>query len=713
MTPLTEHQLLIFWVQLAVLVATARGLGGLMRRFGQPAVVGELAAGLVLGPSLLGRVAPELYGWLFPADPVQSGLLLAVAWVGVFLLLVATGFETDLELLGSLGRSSAFVSAGSLLVPLAAGFALGYALPDDFIGGDGERVTFALFMAVALAISALPVVARILLELGLMRRDVGQVTVAAGVANDVVGWVLLGAIAGVVTGGEFDVVGLVLTIASMAVFLGLMLTVGQRLTDMALRVARAQGDRMLRSFSVVVLVSLLAGAVTHALGVEAVLGAFIAGIVIGRSRYQLPEARHAMETATNAFFAPVFFATAGLFVDLGSLLQGADWLWALGIIAVASMSKLVGSSLGGALGGLSRMESLAVGVGLNARGALEIVVATVGLGLGILNAASYSAVVVMAMATSMMAPPLLRRVVRGFEAGPVEAARLEREATLASSVIAQTQTALLPTRGGDNSILAAKLLHQSLQPSAGVAVLTVHDGDGRKDPALEGAVEELRDIFTDRAVERIDRRAKNPSTAICQEATLGYGLVGLGVTEGHAAVGGLSTVLERVVAGCRVPMLLVKHGRGVDAHAPELAVKRILIPIAGTRLAQAAQEIGYTLAGRAEAEVDVLHVVDRPDRWVADAPQPGTSSSASMVLEQAEALAGRFGRRIETLTRTGPSLGEVVTRCAAERDADVIVVGAHARASEAGVFLGHGVEYVLEHAPQTVMVLIFPRADAE
>lgn len=202
MEPLSEHQLLVFWLQLLILIGVARGLGGLMRRVGQPAVVGELAAGLLIGPTVLGRALPGAFDFLFPDDPVNSGLLLAVAWIGVALLLVVTGFETDLDLLARLGRSSLTVAVGSLLVPLLFGALLGQALPEIFLGDRGTRFTFSAFIAVALSISALPVVAKILMELNLMRRNIGQVIVAAGMANDVIGWILLGAIAGVVTSGE-------------------------------------------------------------------------------------------------------------------------------------------------------------------------------------------------------------------------------------------------------------------------------------------------------------------------------------------------------------------------------------------------------------------------------------------------------------------------------------------------------------------------------
>ncbi len=707
MEPLSEHQLLILWVQLALLLGVARGLGGLMRRVGQPAVIGELAAGLVLGPSLLGRVAPDLYAWIFPAEPVQSGLILAVAWVGVALLLVVTGFETDLALLSRLGRTSLFVSAGSLLVPLALGVGLGVLLPEVLLGEGATRTTFALFMGIALAISALPVVAKILMEMGLMRRDIGQVTIAAAMANDLVGWLLLGVVSGLVAGGGFDAVGLATTIAAVAGLLVVGLTLGQRVIDAALRVARQRGDRLVRPLTVVILAMLVTGALTQAIGVEAVLGAFVAGILIGRSRYQREDVTRAITGMTNAFFAPIFFATAGLFVDLGLLLEGQAWVWALVVIAVAAVAKLGGSLLGARLGGMRASEGLAIGVGLNARGALEIVVATVALGLGVLNQTSYTIVVVMAMVTSMMAPPLLRRLLRDLEASPAEAARLEREAMLQSSVIAGTRTALLPTRGGRNSIVAARILHRSLQSDASVALLTIH-GPGEEAAArAERAVAQAREIFHERAVERIDRPSEDPAATICDEAALGYGLVALGLTEGFTGSEALSSVLARTIAGCTAPMLLVKQREGLDADAP-LALRRVLVPIAGTRLAQAAQEVGYTLAESLDADVDVLHVVNRPDRSDPSMPPTSSLAVASRVLRQADDLAARFGCVVTPLTRVGPSLGQEVIAAAGERESELIVMGAEARVNDDGLFLGHGVEYVLEHAWQTVAVVVFP-----
>lgn len=711
MTPLSEHQLLVFWVQLAVLLAAARGLGGLMRRSGQPAVVGELAAGLLIGPTVLGRVAPGVFAWLFPAgDAVQSALLLAVAWVGIALLLVTTGFETDLTLLRRLGGPAAKVALGSLVVPLAASFALGMVLPEIFHGEADDRVSFALFLTVAMSISALAIVGRILTDLRLMRRDIGQVMIGAVVANDLVGWLLLGVIAGIATAGGLDLLGLVGTMASIAAFLVLALTVGQRLVDRALRIARHGRPGMVRPFTVIVGTALVAGAITQAIGVEAVFGAFVAGIVIGRSRYQRGDVTDTLETVTHAFFAPLFFATAGLFVDLGLLADPEAALWVLVIVGVASVAKFAGTYLGGRLGRLGRIESVAAGFGLNARGTLEIVVATVGLSLGVFNATSYSAVIVLAMSTSMMAPPLLHLALKGKRPPPAEAARLEREAMMAESIVAKTKQALLPTRGGENSILAGRILDLALQSDSSVTIYTVGSaGEPARRSRADAAARELKGFLHEsRQVEHIDRIADGVAEAVCTEAGLGYGLVALGMTEAEASTP--SKLLGEVLSTCPVPMLLVRHGRDLDPHG-RLDFRRIVVPATGTKAGQAAQEAAFTIAARTGAHVDVVHVVDRPDGrpvqvWVDGRVQ--AVGPAAAILAEAEQRARQYGCSVRTKIRTGERVGHELVDAAEQERADVIVLGASVRSYDGRPFLGHQVEYVLEHAPQTVLVIVFP-----
>ena len=274
--PPSEHQVLVFLVQLAVLLALARLLGQACKRLGQPAVVGELAAGVLVGPSVLGRISPDAFDWLFPADSVQSGMLFTVGWLGVMLLLVTTGFETDLTLIGRLGRAVLWVTVGSLVIPFAFGVGGGALIPDTFLTVGEDRVIFALFLATALTISSLPVIATILADLRLLRRNFGQLTIAAGMANDVVGWILLGLIAGLVSTGQFEVGDFLTTLGGLVVFLVIAVALGQRIVDRALLAMRRTSVGTAGWLTMAIVISVGLGAITQALGVEAVLGAFVA-----------------------------------------------------------------------------------------------------------------------------------------------------------------------------------------------------------------------------------------------------------------------------------------------------------------------------------------------------------------------------------------------------------------------------------------------------
>ena len=463
----SEHQVLLFLLQVSLLLLLGRSLGQVFRRFGQPAVVGEIAAGVILGPSVLGELAPDVFDWLFPVDAVQSGLLFAIGWVGVILLLLATGFETDLTLIGKLGKAAVWVTIGSLTLPFAFGLGGGFIAPDALIGAGIDRPVFALFLATALTISSLPVIAKILGELRLLRRNFGQLTLAVGMANDVIGWVLLGLIAGLAGSGEFDLQRLATVVIGLIVLLSAAVLVGQRLFDAILHQMRRQGVGLGGWVTMMIVFALGFGALTQALKIEAVLGAFIAGILLGRSRYRSHEAEEQIAVITTSFAAPIFFATAGLRADLSALGDSTVAVWAVIVFAIASVSKFAGSMLGARIAGMSGREGVALGTALNARGALEIVIATVGLSLGVLNDQSYTIVVIMAIATTMLAAPVLRRLTADWRGSPEEEDRLAREAKLAGNVLVRPGRVLLASQGGEASAYAAELVAASAcHPSA-------------------------------------------------------------------------------------------------------------------------------------------------------------------------------------------------------------------------------------------------------
>lgn len=720
-----EHQLLVFWVQLAVLLLTARSLGLGMRRLGQPAVIGELLAGVVLGPSLLGRVAPGLEGWLFPADDVQSGMLFTVGWIGVTFLLVSAGFETDLSLIRRLGRGAALVSVGSLVAPLVLGGAVGLALPAELTGEAGDRVVVAAFLATALSISSLPVIAKILREMGLMRRNFGQMILAAGTANDLVGWILLGIVAGLAQAGGIAVGHLALTLGGMAVFLAAALTVGQRAVDALLRQVRRYEAGATGAFTAVILVALFSGALTQYLGVEAVLGAFVAGIALGRSRFKKEEVEHQLEIVTAGVFAPVFFATAGLRVDLGLLAQPQVLFWTVVVLVVASLSKFLGAWAGAKAARLPGREGLALGVGLNARGALEIVIATVGVSLGVLNQASYTVIVVMAIATSTMAGPMLRSVIRSWHGTHEERQRLQREESMSRNVIVRPDRLLLPSRGGPNSIVAAQVLHLAWPQESAATVLSVG-----ADPDQTG-IRAVVDVFGDRRVQVERIGAEDASDAILGEAGLGYGAIGVGAPEASGGPWILSPIVDELMGATSIPLVIVRRARNLERLLPQ-AFARALVPVSANASSRAAQEIACNLSAHIGTEVVLTHVVNRGgpsartgrvrqllglrapgEPWGPEGGSgvatldPGTDV-ADKVMAQAQALAAELGARVRPAVRAGTATADEIVAAAAELDVDLVVVGANLRRLEGRPFLGHLVEQVLDDCPATVVVVATP-----
>ena len=738
LTPLDEHALLVFWTQLLVLVAAARAAGYGMRRVGLPSVIGHLAAGVVLGPSVFGQVWPSGFEWFLPHEEISSGALFAVSWLGVALLLVTAGFETDLELIRRLGRAAALVTGFSLVVPLAGGLVTGLLLPDDFVGGGADRTVFALFVAAALSVSALAVIARILSELGLMRRDFGQITVAAGMANDVVGWVMLAVFAGFASAGSVSVSGTLRTVLGLAAFLALAMTLGQRAVDASLRRIRRDGPNLRGALGIAVITMLLFGVVTQALGIEAVLGAFVAGVVLNRSRFQQHEVEHHIESLTNAFLAPVFFAMAGLRVDLTLLGEGEALAWAGAVMVVAIVAKFAGAFVGARMAGQSQRAAIALGAGLNARGALEIVIASVGLSLGVFSETAYTVIVIVPLVTSVFAAVSLRLAVRDWMGSPAERERLEREEALSRNLVVRSSRLLLPSRAEPASIAAAQLMHFAwpVQVPATVISVTADSGSGASygsDGAAGGRwpdITVMRSVLDGREVDHRQVRVATPAgavvaSAIVAEARLGYGAICVGVARRHE--GQLySPMVDELLLHSPLPVVIVRRAEGLETPLPG-AFTRAIVPVTGTRSSMAAQEVAFGVSSQLGTEVVLTHVVQRQrpqlrmlparlarGRLAARVLGEDRSESARQVvdslMESARSRGSEMGIDARTLVPEGSSVATTLVAAAEEQEADLVVLGASLRNVDGRPFLGHTVETVLERCTANVAVVAMPRA---
>jgi Kef-type K+ transport system membrane component KefB len=424
---MTQGQLLVFLVQVPLLLLVAVALGRLAMRFGIPTVVGELMAGVLVGPSLLATVAPHVSAWLWLDKDGQLQPLDALAQVGMLLFVGLAGAHLDVRMLRRRRRTVATIGASALLLPIALGVATGLLLPAWLLGPDADRVTFSLLVGVVMAVSAIPVIAKTLTDLKMMHRDVGQLTVAAAAGDDAVAWLMLSVVSGMTVAG-FEGFGLALSVLRLAGFLLVARLVGRPLARAALRLAgRADGSAPVIATTVVLILG--GSAASLALGLEATLGAFVVGILVSLPGTVDVAKLAPLRTVTLAVFVPVFLATAGLRVDLSVLGTSRALLVAAVVCAVAVLGKFAGAYLGARLSRLTHWEGLALGAGLNARGVVEVVVAAVGLRLGVLSETMYTIVVLVAIVTSVMAPPTLRWAMRHNEEQSDE--RL-REAELAA-----------------------------------------------------------------------------------------------------------------------------------------------------------------------------------------------------------------------------------------------------------------------------------------
>jgi Kef-type K+ transport system membrane component KefB len=421
---ITPHQFLMFLLQVGVLLLLATVLGRLAVKLNQPAVVGELLAGVVVGPSLLGQIVPGIQHWLFPAQAEQAHLLDVVGQIGVLLLVGISGAHLDLKMVRRSGATAAKVSLAGVFIPLAFGIGVAFVLPASLMSGSTTRLTFAMLLGVAMCVSAIPVIAKTLADMNLTHRDVGQLILTAGTVAGAVSWSLLSIVSAMAVGGVHGWT-VARSVGYLIGFIALAALVGRPLVRWAFQLAGRSGDSG-PSLATAVVVIIAGAAITQALGLEAVFGAFVAGVLVGAPGAGEPARLASLRTSVMWVFAPIFLATPGLRMDLTALATPSVALAAVVVLAVAITSKFTGAFIGARTSRLTRREGLALGAGMNARGVSEIVVAMVGLRLGVISSATYTVLVLVAIVTSVMAPPLLRRAMAGVE--PTEEERLREAA---------------------------------------------------------------------------------------------------------------------------------------------------------------------------------------------------------------------------------------------------------------------------------------------
>jgi Kef-type K+ transport system membrane component KefB len=409
-TGATAHTETLLHVLLALLVVilAARALGAVFKHLQQPAVIGEVIAGIVLGPSLLGRVAPAAQGYLLP--PSVAPFLGIIAQVGVILFMFLVGLELDTGLLRKKTHATLAISHASIIAPFLLGSGLALVIYPRLSTSDVPFGTFALFMGVSMSVTAFPVLARILTDRGIHKTRLGVIAISCAAVDDVSAWCLL---AFVVAVAQAKLASALITIALALVYIAVMMGVVRPLVRRFVDRQELTG-RLSQNATAVVLIGLVLSAlVTEYIGIHALFGAFLVGAVIPHDARLAREITHKLEDLTVIFFLPAFFAFTGMRTQIGLVEGPQQWLFCGAIILVACAGKFGGSAVAARLSGLSWRDSACLGVLMNTRGLMELIVLNLGLDLKVISPPLFAMLVIMALVTTLATTPALHLLTRG------------------------------------------------------------------------------------------------------------------------------------------------------------------------------------------------------------------------------------------------------------------------------------------------------------
>ncbi|HWU86462.1 MAG TPA: cation:proton antiporter [Kofleriaceae bacterium] len=396
--------LLLFIVQAALVIACARLAGLVARRLRQPMVVAEIVAGIALGPSLLGWLSPGAEAAIFPTGSLSH--LSIVSQIGLLLFMFLVGLEFDAEMLRGRARAAVTISHSSIIVPFGLGLLFAMIVDSRLSSPSVPFRSFAMFMGVSMSITAFPVLARILSEQRMLRSEIGAMAIACAAVDDITCWCILAFILALVR--ATTLAGAVVTVVMAVGYTALMIGFVRRLANhFADRMPAVASQRLV---AITILSIFASSAITELIGIHALFGAFLCGTVIPRHHGIPGRIAGKLDDLVEVFMLPLFFAFSGLRTEIGLLDHGRDWLLCLLVIVVACLGKFGGSIVAARLSGFGWRQSSAIGILMNTRGLVELVVLNIGYDLGLVSSTLFTMLVIMALVTTFMTSPLLRWV---------------------------------------------------------------------------------------------------------------------------------------------------------------------------------------------------------------------------------------------------------------------------------------------------------------
>lgn len=706
-----NDEVLKLLIQISVLLITARVFGEIAQRLGQPTVLGEILAGVLLGPSLLGNILPSLHGWLIPVTELQKSLLEVITLIGAMFLLLITGLETDLQLIRHHAKKALGIAFGELPFSLACGFAFSYMIPDSLLVDPEQRLIFALFISIAISLSAIPVIAKVLLDLKLIRRDIGQITLAVGMFDDTVAWILLSIVIGLIGGAAITPGIVAYSFFKVIIFFGISFFLGKFIVQHTLDLALNKVSSRDKILTIIIVFSFALGAVVQSIGLEAVLGAFIAGIIFSQMPSVPKESINKLESATFGIFAPIFFAGAGLKVNIIELFRTDLMLIGAGLILVAIISKFVGAYIGARFfARTDHWTALSYGAGLNARGAIQIIVATIGLSYGVLSQEIYSLIIITAIVTSLMAPVMLRWTLSHVKPEDAEIKRLQKEELLKDNILNRVHRVLLPVRRRDvtqitpSKIIEARILERlGRKTELNVTLLTISSEEEKSES--QQFLNSLGGFFKKFPVNKKVVESKNTLESILTEVKKDYDLLVVGATERNKNSDMIfNPIVDNIVRLSPCPSIVVQSSNISEEWRPS----RILVPTNGSLASKRAAEVAFGIAYHEHDQVHILNVVEsRPDSPL-DLEGSLRERRLTFAHQTVEELK-KLGESLKVNTFTEIEIGQdpdtVILKMSKENNFDLIILGTDIRPGSDKLYLGPRVERILNNCTCPVLVV--------
>ena len=689
---------------------------------------------------------------LFPKNPEQKAMIDGISQFGILLLLLLAGMETDLKLVRQKGRASLYASLMGIVIPFICGVALGEALPDSMLPDPEKRLITSLFLGTALSIASVKIVAMVVREMNFMRRVVGQVILASAIIDDSVGWIIVSIIFSLALQGSVELLSLAQSVVGTIAFMRASLTIGRRAVFFTIRWVN---DHLVSEFAVVTAILCIMGImalITHLIGVHTVLGAFVAGILVGESPILTRHIDEQLRGLITAFFAPVFFGIAGLTADLTIMADPKIALFTVGLVLVASIGKFGGAFLGAELGGLTRREGLALACGMNARGSTEVIIATVGLSMGALNQDLFTMIVAMAVITTTAMPPTLRWALNRIPMRKEEKQRIEREELEQRGFVPNLERLLIAVDDSPNGKFASRVAGV-LAGTHGMPATVLHIPDPSKiestmpeDPDKAVAVptpeekksngKQANDKKNDKKTEKEDKKAavareavqqaaaqiknkqkdeekvdapvevttivhEQPSPAvIAEEAEKGYDIFIIGLEKTSKPNAEFDKGVTNLAKGFDGP-LIISAVRDDLEEKPDDKLS-ILVPVNGTEPSRRAAEVAITLARATKAPVTVLYVAVRTATRRGMRRGIRTRRHEEAILKDIVAIADGYNMSIRTAVLAERAADEAILSELERRNHNLVVTGVGRRPGDKR-FFGDTASALLEKSGRSLL----------